>query len=497
MQYSSTSKITKELPRRSPPKITWQYTWSSDETKTGLVNSNFRTIPTEVMLDIFKYLSVHDLGNVSLTCRSFKMIADQDEIWKLKCNSSTKLHSKSYKEIYIDWMYEKYLRNIELEEVEAHYRERSRQVACGMRSGPPRYPVRPEGKHRFESIGGFKQHPNESQDMTIDLSVDVNRTALELISLLKKALQFQPQWRQSSIIKQMMRRYYRFMQLKASSPNNILLIPTLDIEIIWQTHLLRPQIYRDDCMRLFHRVIDHSLLANEMEQFLKEQAFIDTCKLYEERFGEEYCPLPEHNNNKAIAPKYAHHVFGSLECLIPIYSYWDKTNFDFSSVSSVNHDDNPFSFTEADIILDGNWLDLCRKYMNEMIPKVPIEFYYAYDDNIDLGKASIKRLKKSYERFLYMATKYSPSNGYSFVHPTYAIDIIWHSHMQEPLKYASDCVRLVGYVIDHAPWPSVDTNKMESSCHDTMNVWKKEFDSDMKTDHLYNTKENGYDRWDD
>ncbi|CAF4292741.1 unnamed protein product, partial [Adineta steineri] len=57
--------------------------------------------------------------------------------------------------------------------------------------------------------------------------------------------------------------------------------------------------------------------------------------------------------------------------------------------------------------------------------------------------------------------------------------------------------RLVGYVIDHAPWPSVDTNKMESSCHDTMNVWKKEFDSDMKTDHLYNTKENGYDRWDD
>ncbi|CAF4366390.1 unnamed protein product, partial [Adineta steineri] len=143
------------------------------------------------------------------------------------------------------------------------------------------------------------------------------------------------------------------MQLKASSPNNILLIPTLDIEIIWQTHLLRPQMYRDDCMRLFHRIIDHSLLANDMEQFLKEQAFIDTCKLYEERFGEQYCSLPEYNDNKPIAPKYVHPVFGSLECLIPIYSYWDETNFDFSSVSSVNHDDNPFSFTEADIILDG------------------------------------------------------------------------------------------------------------------------------------------------
>ncbi|CAF3935032.1 unnamed protein product, partial [Adineta steineri] len=189
MQWSSKRKITNELPRRSPPKITWQHSWSSDETKDGLENSHFRTIPTEVMLDIFKYLSVHDLGNVSLACRSFKMIVDQDEIWKLKCKSSTKLHSKSYKEIYIDWMYEKYLRNIELEEVEAHYHETSMHVACGMRSRPPQYPVRPEGKHRFESIGGFKQHPNESQDMTIDLSVDVNRTALELISLLKKALQ--------------------------------------------------------------------------------------------------------------------------------------------------------------------------------------------------------------------------------------------------------------------------------------------------------------------
>jgi hypothetical protein len=28
-----------------------------------------------------------------------------------------------------------------------------------------------------------------------------------------------------------------------NNPPNILLIPTLDIEIIWQTHLLRPEMY--------------------------------------------------------------------------------------------------------------------------------------------------------------------------------------------------------------------------------------------------------------
>jgi hypothetical protein len=65
----------------------------------------------------------------------------------------------------MDWMYEKYLRNIELEQVEADYLERSSGFACGMRCGPPRYPMRPASKHQFVSMGGFKQHPNESQEM--------------------------------------------------------------------------------------------------------------------------------------------------------------------------------------------------------------------------------------------------------------------------------------------------------------------------------------------
>ena len=65
--------------------------------------------------------------------------------------------------------------------------------------------------------------------------------------------------------------------------------------------------------------------------------------------------------------------------------------------------------------------------------------------------------------------------------------------MQEPLKYAVDCTRLVGYLIDHAPWPSVDGKKMKDSCDDTAQVWKKEFQVDMSTDHLYNVDKNAYD----
>ena len=256
---------------------------------------------------------------------------------------------------------------------------------------------------------------------SVELSVDVDKTSHELISLLEKASRFQTEWRQSAIIRQMITRYYRFMQLKASCPKHILLIPTLDIEMVWQTHLLRPEMYREDCMRLFHQVIDHSLLTSEIEQFLKEQAFIDTCKLYEERFGEQYCPLLKPKDNTKVAPKYVHPRFGRLRCVIPVYSYWDETHFTFSSNSSAKFDENPFSFCEADFILDGNWLHLCKDFMKTMLSKVPIDGYYRSKNQIDLSKSALQRLKKSYERFLYMAMKYPPTNGYAFVHPTYAV----------------------------------------------------------------------------
>ena len=50
------------------------------------------------------------------------------------------------------------------------------------------------------------------------------------------------------------------MEMKVSVSKNVLLIPTLDIEIVWQTHWLRPDMYRADCLRLFRRIIDHSLI---------------------------------------------------------------------------------------------------------------------------------------------------------------------------------------------------------------------------------------------
>jgi hypothetical protein len=59
--------------------------------------------------------------------------------------------------------------------------------------------------------------------------------------------------------------------------------------------------------------------------------------------------------------------------------------------------------------------------------------------------------------------------------------------MQEPLKYARDCRRFVGYVIDHIPCSLIETAEMMKLNKKINDIWKVEFKNDMTTDHLPRT----------
>jgi hypothetical protein len=72
---------------RSPPRIAWIHSWPVNQTRDALLESPFSSIPNEILLQIFQLLSIRDLGNVSLVCRVFKIIASHDEIWQSKCKS--------------------------------------------------------------------------------------------------------------------------------------------------------------------------------------------------------------------------------------------------------------------------------------------------------------------------------------------------------------------------------------------------------------------------
>ncbi len=61
----------------------------------------------------------------------------------------------------MEWVHKKSIRNQKLKEFRQY---RVGRTACRVLP-PPKYPVRPENKHKFKSIGGFNQHPNSTQEL--------------------------------------------------------------------------------------------------------------------------------------------------------------------------------------------------------------------------------------------------------------------------------------------------------------------------------------------
>ncbi len=66
--------------------------------------------------------------------------------------------------------------------------------------------------------------------------------------------------------------------------------------------------------------------------------------------------------------------------------------------------------------------------------------------------------------------------------------------MQEPLNYEADCLRLVGYIIYHEPWPMVEDETMKKSSQEVDQIWNDEFQCGIELDHLYQTSNYKY-KW--
>lgn len=56
--------------------------------------------------------------------------------------------------------------------------------------------------------------------------------------------------------------------------------------------------------------------------------------------------------------------------------------------------------------------------------------------------------------------------------------------MQEPVNYANDCLRLVGYIVYHNPWPMIEDQPMKDAHNQVNRIWQEEFHNSIDTDHL-------------
>ncbi len=116
-------------------------------------------------------------------------------------------------------------------------------------------------------------------------------------------------------------------------------------------------------------------------------------------FDEEYCSLPSIENKNQVTSSFEYDDVESIDDKRSIYTYWDKMYFKFSLNSPKDYE-NPFSFTESDIMIDLKWFNLCKQLLSTALDKIahPYRFFHK-PFGIDLTSGALKRLKKSYERF--------------------------------------------------------------------------------------------------
>jgi len=59
------------------------------------------------------------------------------------------------------------------------------------------------------------------------------------------------------------------------------------------------------------------------------------------------------------------------------------------------------------------------------------------------------------------------------IHPTYAMDVLWHAHMLNPVHYAFSCDVAVGHLLDHSPWPEETPETLSQRLVNSRSLWEE------------------------
>eukprot|EP01080_Neovahlkampfia_damariscottae_P001779 gene1779-548_t len=400
--------------------------------------------PLDLWEGVVEYLSLVEKLDARLISKDLKKIIENDFYWKnlfLEETQLIPLKDKSWLECYL--LSNK--RKVQERKFLDDYK----------RSLPPPMPPPPcgIGYHMFQydppiaPISEFIQPKISTVKISIMDKTKIEQTVKHILEL---EFQFsQHEGKSTDFLALSLIRYEKFMNLKSKYPN-ILLIPTFDIELVWISHLLRPLIYQKDCMKIYGNIIDReTTMFTEKTFYLYHDAADQTSKLWKQTYKTEY---------------------GLIDDVMPKYSEIDSTR-EVKKDTIVGLKDknmnekmdpnwkNPFSISLDDLQRDRKWI---KNY-----EQAKYEFH-----------TSIEGTVNEYEKFMGLIAKYPiEQSSEKMYHPSYSIDLFWHSHMALPLNYISFCKEKIGYFIEHKPWPE----KIDQEGHKKIKeIWKEEYGYEMK-----------------
>lgn len=251
----------------------------------------------------------------------------------------------------------------------------------------------------------------------VDLSsqIDFVDAVLNELQFLR-VVDHYPNLFEGSLFKNAIRRYEMLWLplFKSANVNGRELQAPLDVEWVWQTHILNGDVYEEDCRNIVSREVDHRIST----EFEREEALFRARTLWEKAYPTEPFEVDLEQLPRSV-PKY----ICNLQC----------------------------DLQEA----------CCRLrnlYHNTSFPHYRDSFFLM---------SSLRRYKQHL-----ILTKENPDSN---LVPCCDVDLIWKTHLLHPSIYKADTRKFLGYVLKH---PQTKIGALEISKHlslesDTEATWNK------------------------
>ena len=205
----------------------------------------------------------------------------------------------------------------------------------------------------------------------------------------------------------------------AAAGGHAAVAPPLDVHYVWLVHQLSPAAYRADCWAVVGRMVDHKLCPRET---LEEQR-LRTRKIWEEKYPEEPFDLTdqggqgdENRNYAGFESKISYKLVAAAERQSSFYYQVSLPHF------------RDRSFREDSLL--------------------------------------------RYKMFLLLKKK----NPSKFLVPCYDIDLLWHTHQLNPQRYRDDCLKHLGFLVNHDDDVTREGGQLADSDRETRQLWLKTYD---------------------
>lgn len=223
-------------------------------------------------------------------------------------------------------------------------------------------------------------------------------------------------------------RYEKYWLPLAAQYSKTKLVAPLDIGWMWHCHMLSPLSYIQDCTSLVGKVVSHTLQADPVRAICRDR----TRQLWSQKHDGE-----------------------------PFYLDFDETFDDDRARKKA-------------------LIDFRSKLSYNIVGASQRQRKFLY--NVSLPHYGDKKFLENsltrYKQFLYLKVKFPDR----FLVPCYDIDLIWHTHMLNPVQYASDTMRIVGETLHHddSVTERGEGSKLHIGGQETMNNWNSIFKEKYK-----------------